>query len=286
MQVQPKTQPKQKGDQEFEFQHSDFAALAKLVYEKSGIVLGDHKKNMVYARLTKRLRKLKLETFAQYLSSIKNSNDETEIEHLINAITTNLTRFFREDHHFNHIRDSLIPELVKSKQQRIRMWSAACASGPEPYSLAMTVYDALPSAERYNLKLLATDLDTTMLETASKGEYDTAIHKDIPVALRNKYTSITPDCRNTFTINKNIRNLISFNRLNLMKEWPFNGGFDAIFCRNVLIYFNNEDKKRITNQLIEKLRTGGYLYMGHAESIMNAPANIKNVGPTTYQKVQ
>lgn len=285
MQAQPIPQTRT-SEQEFEFQHADFSALAKLVYEKSGIVLGDHKKNMVYARLTKRLRKLKIETFAQYLSFVRSSTDETEIEHLINAITTNLTRFFREEHHFNHIRDVLIPELVKNNQHRIRMWSAACASGQEPYSLAMTAYDALPSAERFNLKILATDLDTTMLETASRGEYDTAIHKDIPVALRNKYTSISSKDKNTFTINKNIRNLISFNRLNLMKEWPFKGGFDAVFCRNVLIYFNNEDKKRITNQLIDKLRIGGYLYMGHAESIMNAPASIKNVGPTTYQKVQ
>lgn len=284
MQPQIATQP-QSGDQEFEFNQSDFSALAKLVYEKSGIVLGDHKKNMVYARLAKRLRTLQFTTFSQYLELLKNSSDETEIEQLINAITTNLTRFFREDHHFNHVKDVLIPELVKNNNKRIRMWSAACASGPEPYSLAMTAHDALPSPESYNLKILATDLDTKMLETASNAEYASGIHKDIPVALRNKYTTVS-DNRNTFSIKSNIRKLISFNRLNLMKDWPFKGGFDVIFCRNVLIYFSNEDKKRITNQLIEKLRIGGYLYMGHAESIMNAPSSIKVVGPTTYQKVQ
>ncbi len=274
-----------RSDQEFDFRHSDFKALAHLVYERSGIVLGDHKKNMVYGRLAKRLRELRLTTFSQYLDLLKNSEDESEIEHLINAITTNLTRFFREDHHFNHVHDTLVPELIKNKQPKIRMWSAACASGPEPYSLAMTVSDALKNSTQFNFKILATDLDTKMLETARNGKYDISIHKDIPVALRNKYTTVCSDDRDSFEINETIRNLISFNRMNLMKHWPLKGNLDAIFCRNVLIYFNAEDKKRIIEQLIEKLRPGGFLYMGHAESIMNAPTSIKNVGPTTYLKV-
>ncbi|MGH1349488.1 MAG: CheR family methyltransferase [Methyloligellaceae bacterium] len=273
-------------DQEFDFRQSDFKALAQLVYDRSGIVLGDHKKNMVYGRLAKRLRELALTTFSQYLELLKNSSDESEIEHLINAITTNLTRFFREDHHFNHVRDVLVPELIKSKQPKIRMWSAACASGPEPYSLAMTVSDVLKNSSQFNFKILATDLDTKMLETARNGKYDISIHKDIPVALRNKFTTVCADDRGSFEMNESIRKLISFNRMNLMKDWPLKGGLDAIFCRNVLIYFNAEDKRRIIEQLIGKLRVGGFLYMGHAESIMNPPEMIKNVGPTTYQKVQ
>ncbi len=285
MQPQAITQ-KAGGEQEFDFRHSDFKTLASLVYERSGIVLGDHKKNMVYGRLAKRLRELGFSTFAQYLELLKNNSDESEFEHLINAVTTNLTRFFREDHHFNHVKDVLVPELITNRQSKIRMWSAACASGPEPYSLAMTVSDVLRNSNQYNFKILATDLDTKMLQTARAGKYDTAIHKDIPVALRNKYTTVCTDDRNFFEINDSIKNLISFNKMNLMKDWPLKGELDAIFCRNVLIYFNAEDKKRIIDQLIQKLRIGGFLYMGHAESIMNAPDSIKNVGPTTYQKVQ
>ncbi len=273
-------------NKEFHFSSSDFSALASLVYDRTGIVLGEHKKDMVYSRLTKRLRELNFTNFADYLTLLQDKSDESEVEQLINAITTNLTRFFRENHHFDHVKDIFIPQIQSKGQREIRIWSAACASGPEPYSIAMTAYDALGRSQQYNLKILATDLDTKMLETAKSGIYDASIHKDIPVNLRNKYTSFTSNDRNNFVISQEIKKLISFNRLNLMKEWPHKTLLDAIFCRNVLIYFNKEDKNRIITQLVNKLKAGGFLYMGHAESLMDMSLPVKSVGTTTYVKVE
>ena len=271
---------------EFHFAASDFSVLANLVYTRTGIVLGEHKKDMVYARLTKRLRELHLSNFSEYLRLLDDKSNESEIENLINAITTNLTRFFREDHHFEHVENVLIPKLMSEKQRNIRIWSSACASGPEPYSIAMTAYDALISPNQYNLKILATDLDTKMLETAKAGVYSASMHKDIPVGFRNKYTSFTSKNRDHFQINSQLKDLIIFNKLNLMKEWPVKILLDAIFCRNVLIYFNKDDKNRIISKLIGKLKVGGFLYMGHAESIMDNALPLKSVGTTTYVKVE
>lgn len=271
---------------EFAFRHQDFKELAAIVYNKSGITLGDHKKDMVYGRLSRRLRELKFNSFADYLAFVRNDSNDSELEHLINAVTTNLTRFFRENHHFKHVETVVIPELLAANTQKIRFWSAACASGPEPYSLAMTTHNALETHPVSDLKILATDLDTKMLQTARAGIYEMSAKSDIPTHMANKYLTVSTEDDQKFRINKNIRQLISFNQMNLMNEWPMKGQFDVIFCRNVLIYFNAEDKHRITMQLISKLKIGGYLYMGHAESILNPPPTIKSVGTTTYQRRQ
>ena len=273
-------------DKEFHFATSDFSELARLVYTRTGIVLGEHKKDMVYSRLTKRLRDLNLTSFSDYLKLLQDKSDESEVEQLINAITTNLTRFFRENHHFEHIQNILIPQIKSMCQREIRIWSAACASGPEPYSIAMTAHEALGQSNQHNLRILATDLDTKMLQTAKAGIYDTGIQKDIPVNLRNKYTSFTSGNRGQFEVNSEIKALIKFNRLNLMKEWPLKAPLDAIFCRNVLIYFNKEDKNRIITKLVNKLKVGGFLYMGHAESLMDMSLPVKSVGTTTYVRVE
>lgn len=269
---------------EFVFENEDFRELADIVYEKSGITLGDHKKDMVYGRLARRLRELQLQTFSHYIDYVRNDQTSSEVEQLINAVTTNLTRFFREKHHFDHVQHTVIPELIKRKASQIRFWSAACASGPEPYSLAMASNHTMTNNSLIDFKILATDLDTTQLKTARSGIYNNEILKDIPEAFRKEYTKPCKDKAGHFKIRKCIRSLISFNQMNLMKEWPMKGTFDVIFCRNVLIYFNAKDKAWIISRLIEKLKPGGYLYMGHAESILNPPTEIKSVGTTTYQR--
>ncbi|MEM7619437.1 MAG: protein-glutamate O-methyltransferase [Pseudomonadota bacterium] len=269
---------------EYAFEHEDFKKLAAIVYETSGITLGDHKKDMVYGRLSKRLRQLQIPTFSQYINYILNQENTFEVEQLINAITTNLTHFFREKHHFDHMKDVVIPNLAKQNVTKIRMWSAACSSGLEPYSMAMTAQSSLASHRSCDLKILATDLDTKMLQTARTGLYDVGLLKDIPENYREMYTKTNKSYNGRFEIKANLRSLIHFNQMNLMREWPMKGQFDIVFCRNVLIYFNNEDKAQIISKLINKLKVGGYLYMGHAESILNPPETLQSVAPTTYQR--
>ncbi|MDX1738946.1 MAG: protein-glutamate O-methyltransferase CheR [Alphaproteobacteria bacterium] len=274
-------------DKEFTFGKDDFKKMQDIVYQRTGIVLKDHKMNMVYSRLARRLRALKLQTFKDYLAFLESLEGKEEINNLINAITTNLTKFFREGHHFEHLRDVALKEAYdgyrNGKQNRIRVWSSACSSGEEAYSIAMSLSEAIPNVKNVDAKILATDLDTNMLTTGKNGIYKSNAKENIPSAMFKKYATSQRD--GSVYMEQRIKDLISFKQLNLLDEWPFKGPFDAIFCRNVMIYFDNPTKAKLIRKLSDKLKPGGYLYIGHSESILTQNLPFKLEGRTIYRKI-
>ncbi len=275
-------------DREFTLTSSDFAFIVKLVYERAGIVLGDHKRDMVYTRLARRLRSLGIESFKAYIELINGPQGDDELGPLINAITTNHTKFFREAHHFSHFRNEVLKPFAKAfrqgKQKGLRVWSAGCSSGEEPYSLAMVVAASLPKREAEKVRILATDLDTNILETAKRGVYPANGMAEVPEAIRRRSVSIDPK-RETATMGDNLKSLIVFKQLNLLKPWPHKGPLDVIFCRNVMIYFDPETRRSLIQRYAGLLRPGGYLYIGHSESLLGQTDLFETEASTTYKRL-
>ncbi len=267
---------------EFAFFPTDFRDLAELVRTNSGIDLPASKATLVYARLTKRLRELRLKTFRDYCEVVR--SDDTERHRMIAALTTNVTRFFREPHHFEHLKKTIIEPLAASanRGRRIRFWSAACSSGQEPYSIALSVLSVIPDAAKLDIKILATDLNPFVVETGRQGLYETSEVKDIAGAMRARFFERLPDgcCR----ICQEARDLVEFRELNLIGHWPMKGVFDAVFCRNVMIYFDRQTQETVWGRLAGVLRPGGALYIGHSERVSgDGIRNLKPDGITTYR---
>lgn len=272
-------------DTEFAFDDKDFRFLVGLVKERTGIVLSDNKRSMVYSRLARRLRLLGLKTFSAYCTLLQKEDNPEEMAQLVNAITTNLTHFFREGHHFEHLRDEVIrPRLENPGEgRRIRIWSAGCSSGAEPYSIAMTVHQALGSRRNWDCRILATDIDSNMLAMGAAGIYPREMCEKIPSDYQHYAHDITQDqCQ----MDDALRAMISFKPLNLMERWPMNGPFDAIFCRNVVIYFDKDTQRVLFNRMAELLKPGGWLYVGHSESLHNVCDRFELKGRTIYQRGQ
>jgi len=259
----------------------DFKDIANLVYNACGIVLGDHKREMVYSRLARRIRALKLNDFKAYLTYLDTHKDQ-EFDAFINAITTNLTSFFREVHHFEFIKSELIPNLIKANKdtKRVRIWSAGCSTGEEPYSLAMMLNNAFPS--NWDVKILATDLDSNVLEKAQKGVYTAANVNGLDTTHLKRWFLKSKDGEH-YKVKDTLRERISFKRLNLLQDWPMKGPFDLILCRNVVIYFDKETKDHLFKRYANILSDHGYLFLGHSESMGKEHSNYKNLGKTMYQ---
>ncbi|RVU37765.1 chemotaxis protein CheR [Hwanghaeella grinnelliae] len=274
---------------EFAFSKADFEDLRTLVRERTGIVLQDHKRNMVYSRLARRLRTLGLRSFADYRKRLEGREGPEEIVFLINAITTNLTKFFREGHHFDHLGSTVMSEVSKGQgigKNKMRIWSAGCSSGEEPYTIAMTVRGRLPGIEKYDAKILATDLDTNMLDRGRNGLYSAEDAKGIPAEYQRKYVDLkSRESEGLAVMSKDLRKLIAFKHLNLLEKWPMHGPFDAIFCRNVMIYFDNPTKQKLVEQFAALLRKGGWLYVGHSETLTFARDSFEMLGRTIYRKI-
>lgn len=271
---------------EFEFDDEDFQFVARLVKEKTGIVLADHKRDMVYGRLARRLRTLGMTDFKAYTDMIQGPAGDKELGSFVNALTTNLTKFFRENHHFEHLSNVALPE-VKARQKgadkkRLRIWSAGSSSGEEPYSIAMTVQNALPSMREWDARILATDIDTDMLTKGSRGIYEKERAENIPDAYRAKFAENLPD--GGIQLKPNVREMISFKRLNLLGKWPMKGPFDVIFCRNVVIYFDKPTQKVLFDRYAELLHDDGVLYVGHSENLFNVTDRFKLIERSTYKK--
>ncbi|MCU4675511.1 protein-glutamate O-methyltransferase CheR [Catenovulum sp. 2E275] len=262
---------------------ANFEFIKALVYQSSGIVLGLHKKEMVYSRLSRRLRVLKLSDFDQYCDYLSNHKPE-EFSHFINAITTNLTSFFRERHHFDFLKSTLIPRILSrsNNNKRIRIWSAGCSSGEEAYSIAMTLAPNFPT-QKWDFKILATDLDSNMLAKAKTAVYsEQALQGIDPQQIRqgfnlNKRTK-------QYKVKPDIQNLVHFRRLNLLENWPMRGTFDAIFCRNVVIYFDNQTKNNLIRRYAQLLEPHGYLFLGHSETLSREISEFNPLGHTIYQR--
>ena len=271
---------------EFPFTQADFKTIAGLVYEHSGIVLGAHKRDMVYSRLARRLRALRLRSFGEYCSLLDSGSGDGEIGSLINAITTNLTKFFREAHHFEHLRKTVLADIWKihrAGKPRVRIWSAACSTGEEPYSIAMTAMASRREAGReWDFRVLATDLDTAVLNKAMMAVYPAAAEGDVPAGMRE---SCFVKTAGGVHVAPDVQALITFKQLNLLGPWPMSGPFDAIFCRNVMIYFDAATKAKLVERLHAMLKSGGWLYVGHSESLLDQQHRFKLIGHTIYQKI-
>jgi chemotaxis protein methyltransferase CheR len=272
---------------EYEFTDGHFDYVRNIVTEQTGIRLPDGKRQMVYGRLVRRLRELRLADFDAYVDYLENHRD-AELVNLINAITTNLTSFFRENHHFQMIRDRLLPEIIarNGNRRRLRIWSAGCSTGEEPYSIAMTLLDSLPSPSTWDLRILATDIDTGVLESAKKGVYAFDRVKSLPDSVRRRwFLRGRGDNAERVKVRPDLQELIRFKQLNLMGAWPMRGPFDIIFCRNVVIYFDKPTQKRLFERYADVLCEGGYLILGHSESMHNSGDRFQLLGNTVYRKV-
>ncbi len=267
---------------EFPMTDRDYEAIQSIAYELTGISLSEHKKNMIYGRLARRLRKLRTERFSSYIEMIK-KKDSPEQNEFVNAITTNLTSFFREGHHFDYLKNTIIPKLMTKNvsTKRIRIWSAGCSTGEEPYSIAM-VLKSFASLSNWDVKILATDLDTNVLDTGKAAIYSMDRADSVPEDYR-KYLQCKND-NDKVRIKKNVSSLIRFNPLNLMHDWPIKGPFDVIFCRNVVIYFDVETQRKLFDRYADIMKEDGCLFIGHSESLHNITNRFISVGRTIYRR--
>ncbi|MCP5361814.1 MAG: protein-glutamate O-methyltransferase CheR [Hyphomicrobiales bacterium] len=271
-------------DREFVFTDKDFQHISELVGQKVGIVLAEHKKNMVYSRLARRLRAQGYKHFSDYLKFLQSDAGQDELVEFVNAITTNLTHFFREGHHFDHLRDVIIPEwLNHPRSRRIRIWSAGCSAGMEPYSIAMVLHQAIPNLKNWDIKILATDIDTNMLDTGVRGEYDMQAAERIPRMYQKYVEPIAGTDKASMA--KEIRPLIAFKKLNLLESWPVKGPFDVVFCRNVVIYFSKDTQRVVFDRFASVMPSGSTLFIGHSENLFNITTKFASKGKTIYQRV-
>jgi chemotaxis protein methyltransferase CheR len=270
------------GPREFAFSVEDFNALRALVHQVTGISLAENKRNLVYGRLSRRLRALRLGSFAEYRRLLESDPEGAERVEFVNAITTNLTSFFREKHHFEYLREKRLAALSHAKPgQRFRIWSAGCSTGEEPYSIAMTVREVLGENPRVDLKILATDLDSEVLNRARNGVYGADHVKGVSPTLLGKYFDAKAG---KFQVKPTVSRLITFKQLNLMHELPMRGQLDIIFCRNVVIYFDKDTQRRLFQQYARLQRPGDLLFIGHSESLFRVSEAYSLVGTTIYQR--
>jgi chemotaxis protein methyltransferase CheR len=269
------------------FSDADFKAIASIAYKEFGLNLSESKKPLVYSRLTKRLRTLGVSDFKNYLIFLDGPNGEPERMELLSALTTNVTNFFRENHHFELLKNELLLPLTEAAKSgsRVRIWSAGCSSGQEPYSIAFTLLNACPDAANLDVKILATDIDPKILEAAASGNYPKEELADIPKKFQDKYLTASSLGEKYFQIGPEARRLISFGRLNLIDNWPLKGPFDLIFCRNVAIYFDKVTQAKVWSSFSKVLNPGGHLFIGHSERLSGAAQkDLKPVGVTAYIK--
>jgi chemotaxis protein methyltransferase CheR len=266
----------------------NFAKISAYIFEQSGIKMPASKQTMLEGRLRRRVRATgasDLDAYCELLFDAKAGADETV--HLINAVTTNKTDFFREPRHFEYLAGTILPMLKNQGVQRIRAWSAACSTGAEPYTMAMVLDDF---AERHGgpeYGILATDLDTEVLEVARRGVYPAEMMEPVPQTMRERYVMWPlQKGRRDVRITPPLRSAVGFARLNLMdSQYPVGDPMDIIFCRNVLIYFDKPTQERVVSRLCDQLRIGGWLLLGHSESIAGMDLPVKQVSNTVFERI-
>ncbi len=272
---------------EFEFNDRHFSILRKLVSEHTGIVLSDAKKELVYGRLSRRLRKLGLNSFDVYCDLLEKTDNDDEFVNFVNAVTTNLTSFFRENHHFEFLSQTVIPWLLRenASSRRIRIWSAGCSTGEEPYSVAMVLRESIPDIDNWDVRLLATDIDSSVLETASQGVYtEERINGLSKQRARRWFRRGTGEQQGNVKVSRELQNLITFKQLNLMHPLPMRGPFDIIFCRNVVIYFDKPTQRVLFDKYANIMRHDGYLFIGHSENLFQVSDRFEALGQTMYRR--
>ncbi|WP_370047361.1 MULTISPECIES: CheR family methyltransferase [Salipiger] len=271
------------GSGEFRFTDDDFRSLAQLAHAEFGLALAESKKPLVYSRIARRLRARNITDFTSYMALLKSPGEAEERLELISALTTNVTSFFREKHHFDTLRKELVPQF--EKQPRVRIWSAGCSSGQEAFSIAMTLTDTLPETSLRNARILATDIDPAMIRKASAARYAREDLATIPADMQKNGTRSCAEDPASFEIATPVQRMVTFGELNLIEAWPFKGPFDAIFCRNVAIYFDHQTQHRLWSRFTGLLRQGGLLFIGHSERVAGpALEGLQSAGVTTYRK--
>lgn len=270
---------KYQDEREFEFTSQDFARVRKLIYQHAGISLSDAKTDMVYSRIGRRLRAVGHDSFKQYLDDLEQNQNPDEWEAFTNALTTNLTSFFREEHHFPILADHLT-----KLQKPIRIWCSAASTGEEPYTIAMTACEAFGTLKP-PVEIYATDIDTNVLATASRGVYPyERVSKLSEKRRREFFQKGTGQNEGSVRVRSELRNLITFEQLNLLDEqWPMKDRFDAIFCRNVMIYFDKPTQTKILSRFVPLMKPNTLLFAGHSENFLYVSNALQLLGKTVYQ---
>lgn len=262
---------------------ADFRAIAGMLYADAGIHLPESKASLVYSRLAKRLRTLNLESFRDYCDLVASEAGREERAEMLSALTTNVTRFFRERHHFDHLEREVLPPLLAHARAggKARLWSAACSTGQEAYSIALSILAVDPQAPRYDVKVLATDIDQRVVAEARAGVYRASALTDVPADQRQRHFAPQGE---DFVAGADLRALVAFRVLNLNADWPMRGRFDAILCRNVAIYFDDATQCALWSRFARQLAPGGWLYIGHSERVNGpASAHLAPAGVTAYR---
>jgi chemotaxis protein methyltransferase CheR len=268
----------------YELQPEQFARISQLVYRLCGIALRPGKEGLVKARLMKRLSALGLGSFEAYLEYIEGETSGQELVTMIDALTTNKTSFFREPQHFTYLCQHVVPALQQTRSP-IRFWSAGCSSGEEPYSLAIVLREALSDVDHRDVRILATDISTRILAVARQAVYGQEALSDVPQPLLHKYfTPVQHTSTPAYQVKDAVRAMVRLVRLNLMQEWPMRGPFDAIFCRNVMIYFDKPTQGWLVQRFWTLLRPGGHLFIGHSESLSGESHAFRYIQPAVYVK--
>ena len=254
----------------------EFAIVAQMLKQKTGIHIEPNKRAMVSGRLAKRLKALDLKSIAAYREFLNQPENDGEEDAFISALTTNMTRFNREDHHFEHMCARILPTLAKAAQigKRVRLWSAGCSTGEEAYDLAFRMLDACPNAPKLDVRILATDIDKIALKAAREGTYSASCLSDFPSDYADRYFDRDSGSSGMVRVAQEPRELITFRCLNLNAEWPFKGKFDVIMCRNVTIYFDPETQARLWSRLADRVQPHGALYVGHSELLPEHIADL------------
>ncbi|QCP47772.1 chemotaxis protein CheR [Trinickia violacea] len=267
-------------ERDFDFTSADFARIRDLIHRRAGISLSDHKRDMAYSRLARRLRARGLDSFRHYLDLLESENDPAEWEAFTNALTTNLTAFFRESHHF-----PILAEFVKRRQQAVSVWCSAASTGEEPYSIAMTLIEALGDSAARQATVLATDLDTQVLAKGEAGVYSLDQVKQLsPERLKRFFLKGTGSHAGYVKVRPEVRAMIRFEQLNLTDaDYRLSTPFDAIFCRNVMIYFDKPTQSQVLSRFEPLVKPGGLLFAGHSENFTYVTQAFKLRGQTVYE---
>jgi len=267
---------------------TEFLQIRRLVYDLCGINLTDGKKELVKTRLGKRIRNGPFKSFQDYYQYVLSDESGQELVHMLDSITTNYTFFFREQGHFDYLRQNVLPELIhkrKMTERKLRFWSAACSSGEEPYSIAITILESIEQPYLWDISVLATDISTKVLKVAETGIYPASRLQNLTDSLTKKYFLKGEGAwKDYMKVKDELRKLVQFRRANLIEPFDPPQPFDCIFCRNVMIYFDKKTQRELIHRLYECLNEGGILLVGHSESLTGIEHPFKYVRPSVYRK--
>lgn len=265
-----------------ELTDAQFNKVKDLIYRECRICLKSGKEALVRARLTKRLRALSMRSFGEYIDYLENEGNQMELSSMVDVMTTNKTSFFREIDHFHFLRDSVLPKL---RSRKIRLWSAGCSSGEEPFTLAMVLSESLPDLDLRDALILATDISSQMVKQTKSAVYSEEKLTTLPKSFLNRYfVKIRSNGAGAYQLSPAIRKMVRPAKLNLMDLWPMKGPFDVIFCRNVMIYFDTQTQAKLVNRFWDLLGPGGYLFVGHSEGLSSIQHKFQYQQPAVYKK--